>query len=228
MAMRRKVRALVGAPALDGDGAAAGRETSPGFMATVGRVAVVVGCLTAIVGLGTSAKPLWSAFLTWLDPPPPARPLIQVTPGGVMAVRWAPNERRLTFAYNADLKNAGNAPDTFLSARAYLLDPLAQVTGPGIRAALTAIEMTENDSGVRFPLSVETGQTRALRLLVTPDQVDQADPFAEAGVYRLVLELEKHGDASRGTYCFFLGPTTLAQLHAQQQLNVYPYLECKG
>ncbi|HET9315411.1 MAG TPA: hypothetical protein VFQ51_07455 [Vicinamibacteria bacterium] len=222
--MPEKQVALAGTPPASTERAAT-PDGARGFMATVGRIAVVVACLSGVVGLLSSTEALANKVRALLGGPTKV-PRITVAPGGVLGVSWSATERSLTFAYNADLLNEGDAPDRFLSARAYLMDPLALAGHPGIRATLAAIEMTENGQGVRFPLNVDAGQRRALGLRVVPDAVDR-DPFAEAGVYRLVLELENHGSPSRGTYCFFMGRETLVQLREQGFLRVSPYLECQ-
>jgi hypothetical protein len=221
--MRQKptLRARTGAAVASG---AAAPEGGRGFTGTVGRVAVMVGSLTGIVGLVTSAEPL----VKWVEKAWRRKaPHVTVAAGGVLNVRWNATARSLTLHYNADVLNEGDAPDRFLSAQAYLLDPQADPAHPDVHAALPAIEMTEKGQGVHFPLTVEAGQRLALALVVAPETVQRADLFSRTGVYRLVLELEKHGAPSRGCYCFFMGPETLAQLHAQGSLNVAPHLACQ-
>lgn len=231
--MRQKARALA---LLDHGGAP--RDGSGGFMAAVGRVAIVVGCLTGIGGLISAAPSILKAAHELFRGAPAKAPRITLTPGGVLVVQWAATTRHLTFTYNVALHNDGDAPDEFESAQAYLLDPMANGATPGVHAALTEITMTESANRVVWPLSVAVGQRRALQLEVVPATVDRSNPFAEAGLYRLVLELQKRRrkegapspepEASRGTYCFFIGQNVLPQLHAQGKLNVSPYLECES
>jgi hypothetical protein len=177
-------------------------KQSRGWVAKIGRVGIIVGCIGGILGGTSTFLNLWKSVVT-------ATPNLVLVPGDGLCVQWSSENQRLSLTWGLTVQNKGEAIGVVKAVRAHIKSKAWET---GKQQRLGDIQVTEKRVDIPFPVSVKAADARDLEITMASDLTHEAKhEFFEEGLYSLTLEVDVP-QAKSSEYCIYVGKSLLKDL----------------
>jgi hypothetical protein len=175
---------------------------SRGWVAKIGRVGIIVGCVGGILGGTSTCLALWKLAT--------ATPNIELVLGDGLRMHWASEDQRLSLTCGVTLQNKGEAIGVVKAAHAHVE---SEAWGTGRQQLLDDIQVSEKRGDIPLPVSIKPADARDLEITMTSKLTREAEQafFAEA-LYKLVLVVNVP-QPMRQVYCIYMGQSLVRDLH---------------
>jgi hypothetical protein len=173
---------------------------SRGWVAKIGRVGIIVGCLGGILGGTSTFLNLWKSAT--------ATPKVDLVIGDGLAMHWSQEHQRLSLTCGVILQNKGEAIGVVKAAHARV-ESKAWSTG---KQHLDDIQVSEKRGDIPLPVSIKPADARDLEITMASNLTPEAkQAFFAGGLYKLILVVDVPEPMPR-EYCIYIGQSLLRDL----------------